>query len=249
MAEEHPDRVVLHQFAPYPRAGVPSMSSFCIKLETFLRAAKIDYVNSFGLTRSSKGKVPWVEWRGESVADSHFVIERLTKDLSVTMDEGLSAYDKAIATMIQRTCEDHLYFVLLHDRWVVNWDDFSAMTFEPVPWMMRSWVASSARSGVDDTLFRHGIGRHDTADIVRSGIQDLEALSAVLGDKPYFLGEKFTSVDCTAFGHLVLVTDMLYGEPFKQAIEANPALHNLKAYVARVKEAYWSDWDDRVAGK
>lgn len=80
-------------------------------------------------------------------------------------------------------------------------------------------------------------------------LADLEALSAVLGDKPYFLGEKFTSVDCTAFGHLVLITDMLYGEPFKQAIEANPALHNLKAYVARVKEAYWSDWDERVAGK
>lgn len=57
MATENPDRVVLHQFAGYPSSGVPSFSSFCVKLETFLRAAKIDFVNSFGLARSAKGKV------------------------------------------------------------------------------------------------------------------------------------------------------------------------------------------------
>jgi hypothetical protein len=169
---------------------------------------------------------------------------------------------------------------------VVHWEEFSALIFEPVPWLLRSFVASNARSNVDQTLHRHGIGRHDTADIVRFGIDgnvyamkdghcllaslqvapnsicgdlrslfdlsggtDLEALSALLGDKPFFLGDQFTSVDCTAFAHLVLITDGEYALPFKQAIESNPAMHNLKAYVARVKEQYWPDWEDRVAGK
>lgn len=53
---------------------------------------------------------------------------------------------------------------------MVHWEEFSALIFEPVPWLLRSFIASKARSGVDETLFCHGIGRHDTADIVRFGI-------------------------------------------------------------------------------
>jgi hypothetical protein len=58
-------------------------------------------------------QLPWVEWRGESIADSHFIIERLMKDLDIDMDKHLSPQDKALATVIQRTCEDHLYFVCM----------------------------------------------------------------------------------------------------------------------------------------
>jgi len=44
-----------------------------------------------------------------------------------------------------------------------------------------------------------GIGKHSEEEIVNIGCADLKALSAILADKPYFLGDKPTAVKPNAF--------------------------------------------------
>ena len=68
------DVVVLHQF---PRATFcPNPSPYPIKIETFLRATGIEYVNDFEDFTSPKGKCPWITINGENVSDSQLSMER-----------------------------------------------------------------------------------------------------------------------------------------------------------------------------
>jgi len=48
------------------------------------------------------------------------------------------------------------------------------------------------------------MGRHTEAEVIEMGIKDLKALSAFLGSKQFFMGQKATEVDCTMFGFLAL---------------------------------------------
>ena len=47
-----------------------------------------------------------------------------------------------------------------------------------------------------------GIGRHCKEEIEKIGLDDLRAASKILGDKPFFFGDKPTVIDCVMFGFL-----------------------------------------------
>ena len=106
-----PGTVVLHQFAPYD--VVVSASPPCLKLETFLRMAKIPYENEYGLTFSKKGKMPWIDFNGQEVADSNFCIQFLNKEFQVDIDSHLSATEKAIAHSVRTMLEENAYWYVL----------------------------------------------------------------------------------------------------------------------------------------
>uniref|UniRef100_A0A914XXT9 Uncharacterized protein n=1 Tax=Panagrolaimus superbus TaxID=310955 RepID=A0A914XXT9_9BILA len=76
-----------------PRAGaIPSVSPYCLKLETWLRMANIPYrniSNEFSHV-SHKGQVPFVELNGRQYADTNHIITDLTKTFNVQLDSHLS---------------------------------------------------------------------------------------------------------------------------------------------------------------
>jgi Glutathione S-transferase N-terminal domain len=66
--------IVLHQFPRTSRA--PSFSPYPIKVETFLRMNKLEYVSDFKNFFGPKGKCPWItDTDGKAVADSEFIIQ------------------------------------------------------------------------------------------------------------------------------------------------------------------------------
>ena len=101
-----PGTVVLHQLVPSNL--VVSASPPCLKLETFLRMAKIPYENHFKF--SKKGKIPWIEFNGPEIADSNFCIQFLKKEFQVDIDSHLSATEKAIAHCIRSMLEENTYW-------------------------------------------------------------------------------------------------------------------------------------------
>ena len=95
-----------------PLWGTPSPSPFAIKLMTWLRMADIPYVapTMMGPPRSRTKKIPYIELEnGETVADSSQIIERLTRDRGIALDDGLDTRQRALAHTIRRTVEEHLY--------------------------------------------------------------------------------------------------------------------------------------------
>ena len=107
-----PGTVVLHQFSPAPLnfEFTVSGSPPCLKLETFLRMAKIPYENEYGLKFSKKGKVPWIEFNGQEIADSNFCIRFLKREFKVDIDSHLNDSEKAISHSIRTMLEENTYW-------------------------------------------------------------------------------------------------------------------------------------------
>lgn len=71
--------VILHQ---YPSVwSLPSLSPFCVKVETYLRMAAIPYqiVWQNNPRRGPKGKFPVLEDKGKMIPDSSFIIDYLNQ--------------------------------------------------------------------------------------------------------------------------------------------------------------------------
>ena len=86
----------------YPRAPyVVNMSPFCIKLETWLRLAKVPYdVETTGKT-SSKGKSPWILYNGHAIGDSSLIVQFLQTEFNVTLDAHLTPTEHAVGRAFQ----------------------------------------------------------------------------------------------------------------------------------------------------
>src|SRR5215471_2253017 len=94
----------------FPRMfGIPNLSPFCCKLETWLRIAGIPYevVDTSDPRSGPKGKLPFIEDGGGRLGDSTLISEHLMKTRNVDPDAGLDASQRAVALLVQRTLEDH----------------------------------------------------------------------------------------------------------------------------------------------
>ncbi|MEO7558704.1 MAG: glutathione S-transferase C-terminal domain-containing protein [Nitrosospira sp.] len=67
---------------------------------------------------------------------------------------------------------------------------------------------------------------------------DIDALSACLGEKKYFLGDQPTTLDATAFGFLINTLGCPIESPLK---EHGLSKNNLKNYVARIRAEYYPE--------
>ena len=108
--------VVLHQLPPNNR--VLSVSPPCLKLEAYLRMNNIPYESEYSFKSSSKGKVPWIEYNGNSVADSNFIIRFLNEEFKFDPDAHLSVVEKAIAHSMQVTLEENTYWYEVYQYYV-----------------------------------------------------------------------------------------------------------------------------------
>ena len=98
------------------------------------------------------------------------------------------------------------------------------------------------------TLYGQGIGRRSLEEIQHIARGDMMALSTLLGDKPFFLGNKPTTLDACVFG---IIGNVLHGIredgwPNKMVKDEFP---NLVAFSNRMKERYWPDWEKIITKK
>ena len=105
--------IKLHQFAR--TWGIPNLSHFCCKLETYLRLADIPYqmVKSIP-TKAPKGKLPFIEDGNQSIADSDLIIQHLKQAYGDKLDADLTPSEKAISLSMQRLLEDHLFWITMY---------------------------------------------------------------------------------------------------------------------------------------
>ncbi|XP_076456979.1 failed axon connections homolog [Babylonia areolata] len=233
-----PDNVVLlHQLGHGPYC--PSLSPFVLKVETFLRVNNIPYKSVYDRKMGPKGKTPWIEFNGDVIPDSSFIVSYLNEKFNVSMDASLTSYERGVARALQRLAEEHLYFQL--GLWRAVHDPEKEM-FKAVglKWLYIWMLERKARTDA----WHQGLGRHSEEDLAAITEADLAALSAVLGEKDYFLGAQPSEVDCSLFGQLSQWVWQAPRSPgHRLIIEKFP---NLKRFCERVKEKYWSDWDELI---
>lgn len=212
----------------FPPLWGRNVSPFALKLETWLRLAGVPFVlrTSLNLGKAPKGKLPFIVDDGVEIGDSTLIIEHLKASRGIDPDAGLDALACARATALQRLVEDHLYFIMVHARWL---DPEGAAVLRPavnelLPWPLRPFAWPLAQRRVRALLQAQGLGRHDARAILDFARADLDGLSAMLDGRPFFAGDTLTTIDATVFGFLANILFVPIEGPLQRLLLTYPDL-------------------------
>ncbi|HEY1707960.1 MAG TPA: glutathione S-transferase family protein [Rhizomicrobium sp.] len=226
-----------------PAFGLPDPSPFVMKTDLQLKMSGLPYRwERAAPPAAPKGKIPFIDDDGVRVADSTFIREHIERKYSLDLDAALSTEQRAYAWAVERMLEDHLYFALLHTRWLIdaNFERGPTHFFDGAP----EGVREAARQRTRDALHGQGLGRHSETEIVALASRSLVSLSAILGSKRYVMGDAPSAVDATALGMLAGILT----PHFDTRIRNEALSHkNLVAYCDRMMAQYYPAFERQAA--
>lgn len=231
--------IILYTFGP--AFGLPDPSPFVTKTDVLLKMAGQAYrTDTTGFRKAPKGKLPYIRDNDVVVADSTFIRLHLERRYGVDFDKGYSPAERGVAWAIEKMCEDHLYWLAVHERWMnpANFAKGPAHFFDQVPGLIRSPVQRFIRGQVRRALHHQGLGRHGDAERVILGERDLTSLAAILGDKPYLLGDRPCGADATVYAFVSGVLCPLFDSALRKCAAGQP---NLVAYRDRLTREFYPD--------
>jgi len=229
--------ITLYGFGPY--FALPDPSPFVLKTAVQLQMAGLDYrIDTTGRQRAPKGKQPFIEDDGRVVGDSTFIRRYIERTYRVDLDKALNERERALAWSVERMLEDHLYWALIHARWMIdeNFAKGPAQFFASIPEAMREEAIADARARVTANLSGHGLGRHTRREIEELGGASIAALSQLLGDNTYLMGDEPCGADATVFGMLAAVMTPHFDIGLRSLAEDLP---NLVRYRDRMMIRYF----------
>jgi len=224
-----------------PAFDLPDPSPFVTKAEVLLKMAGLPYrTDTTGFRKAPKGKLPYLDDDGIVVADSTFIRMHLQRRHDIDFDAGLSPAERGIAWAFEKMCEDHLYWTVLHARWMIdtNFDAGPRRFFDAAPAPLRPLVVAMVKRQVRRNLWGHGMGRHSEEEIAQLAVRDLGALADFLADKPYLMGQHPCGVDATVFAFVAACFPTQFRTPIRMAAELQP---NLVAYRDRMLQRYYPE--------
>ena len=227
----------------FPRMfGIPNLSPFCCKLETWLRIAGIPYevVDTPDPRKAPKGKLPFIEDAGTRIANSSFIMDYLVRTRGVDPDAGLDISQRTTALLIQRTLEEHYAFVVLYTHFIrpAGWQH-THVTFDAAPAIVRPLVRTIVRGRMKRLLWTQGILRHSDEDIVESALRDWSAVLTMLGKKRFFFGDEPTGVDAIVFGALATSVLTPIKSPIRDFLRSQSAC---VAYTERMLARFFPEF-------
>lgn len=220
---------------------LPEVSPYCTKTEVQLQIAGLRYRKERAMPEASpKGQLPFIDDAGVLIADSTFIRAHIERKYGIDFDEGLTARERAEAWAIERMLENHLGWASGYFRWLdpENFAKGPAHFFDAAPEAIREQLRQDVQGRVAVNIRAVGISRHTRAEIVWLADHSLSALSIVLGEKPYLMGERPCGMDATAFGILAGILTPFFESPLRRKAED---YENLVAYVERMMRRYYAD--------
>lgn len=228
--------ITLYQMPP--AGGLPNLSPFCFKIENYLRMIGEPFeVEIASPQKAPKGKLPFIKDGDVVVSDSAHIVAHLKKTRGDKLDKDLSAADRALGHSLRRMLEEGTYFCLVYGSWIddAGWALTKKDLFREMPAPMRVFLPGIVRRMVTKQARAQGTGRHTRDEIHAMTSADVGAVAALMGERPYCLGDSPTSTDATAYAFLAL---MLWGPvpSFAGLVQEHA---NLVAYCERMKARYY----------
>ncbi|MBL4758269.1 MAG: glutathione S-transferase family protein [Rhizobiales bacterium] len=231
--------ITLCKFGPH--FGLPDASAFCVKAEILLKMAGLKYeVDLDSFKNAPKGKLPYINDGGKTVGDSTFIRLHIEEKYGFDFNAGLDARAAGIAWSAEKMCEDHLYWVILNDRWKndENFDLGPRIFFQAAPALIRPIITRSVRKQIVKGIKTHGLGRHSDAEIYTLAGRAITALADILGDNEYFMGDKICGVDATVFAFIDAISAAHFNSPMIALVEGHK---NLAAYRDRMRAEWFPE--------
>lgn len=235
-------------YAYLPAWGCSDMSPFVSTTDAYLRMAELPFeveiLHQGDLTKTPKGKLPFiVDDDGTVVSDSVLIEKYLKQKYGDRLDAGLTPEQRGASAIMARGFAECWYWFAVQTRYRRD-EDFAV--YDPLWVKFLSWLPVEERAE-PVRLFRehlltqfwhHGAGRNSEAEIEEIAFDQLDALSAVIGDKKYvFPGDRPTSIDAVAYANLVHIMLTPFPSPIVQHANSKPVL---RGYVDRIFDRYYS---------
>lgn len=225
--------ITLHQFPP---AWGINPSPFCLKAEVFLRLAGIDFATVATLPfLAPRGKLTFItDVDGRRVPDSGRIIDHIRESRGIDLDAGLDDRQRALGHALRRLCEESLYFVILHSRWIddAGWAAVRPAFFGTLPPGPRQILPGLVRRGIARALKAQGYGRHAPAEIEALGKADLNAIATLITAGGFAVADRPTSVDATLHAFLSSILDAPVGSGLQRHARG---IESLLRYQDRMK--------------
>lgn len=178
--------------------------------------------------------MPVVEFDGEKVIDSTFILRRL--DELVPKPPLLA--DDPVAAAAQRQLEDwadeSLYWYVMAFFWTPKNSGATARrNLSFIPAFLRPLLVPMVRRQIGGQLKAQGMGRLPEETLAREFVARLDDLQRMLGDRPFFYDERPSVADLTVFGQLSSASSKEVPETHR-ALGERPRLLD---YMKRVAEA------------
>lgn len=233
------DVVMLHQFLRGKYCL--NLSPFALKVETFLRLAKIEHVvdkdDPYGPT---KGKCPWITLNGEDIEDSQVIIQFLTEKFEVGIDTHLDPRRLAQLEAVRVMADEHVFWCVITWRyWLDNCKTF--LTTQSFSRILNFIFPFFMTRAIRDKAVWHGIGCHTPKEIFGISERACQTLAVILGDDPFFGGDRPCTADCSVFGQLSQLMWNVPGSHYEALVKEK--YPTLGAYCNRMKDTFYPDWN------
>lgn len=195
---------------------MPSISPYGLKLETYLRFAKIPYELETKDFYGEKGKIPWISLDGSHVADSHLAIQFLNRKRGIDLNKNLTPEQKAKARAARVILEEHTFWGGMQFRFVENSDKLGQLMKVPV-WI--KFYLPIALFLAKRKMRSQGIGLHTPTEIYDMTGEDFRTVSGLLGERKFFGGEEPCEEDCGIFGFVAQAVWGFPGSPFEKIVK------------------------------
>jgi len=182
------------------------------------------------------GKMPVVEFDGEKVIDSTFILRRLDE---LVPAPPLFADDPLVAAN-QRQLEDwadeSLYWYVMAFFWTPkNSTAVANRNLSMVPSFLRPLVVPVMRRQITRMVQAQGLGRLPEETLQKEFGARLDDLLRMLGDRPYFYDDRPSVADLAVFGQLLMAEGELAPET-RAEIARRPRLVDYMKRVGQVTE-------------
>ncbi len=207
MPKNMPEIAVYH-FAP--AWGLPTCGPFALKLLAWLGHHRIPFrsVVQNNPGKGPKGKSPWAEIDGQTVADSDRIIALLSAKLGIEDSEAeLSPADRGIAQAFKTAFEERVHQILEYELFMLpEGQEFLRGVFATdMPKPMVSLVFPLMHRHFAKQLHARGITRHSQEEILAMARQEFEALAGLLSTRPFICGARPGLADFACYGQAALM--------------------------------------------
>jgi glutathione S-transferase len=228
--------------------GCSDMSPFVSYTDAYLRMAGIPFtvemLHQGDLTKTPKGKLPViVDSDGTVVSDTVLIQLYLDEKYGNKLDAKLTKEQKAASTLIHRALGECWYWIVVQTRYRRD-EDFSI--YDPLWVTFLSWLpveerrepVRAFRERLLHQFWHHGTARNSEAEVEQIARTLTDAMSDLLGDKPYVFGDTPSSLDANMYAALVHVMFTPFPSPIGQYCRSKP---NLVAYTDRIFDKYYPE--------
>ncbi|HIJ61474.1 MAG TPA: glutathione S-transferase family protein [Rhodospirillaceae bacterium] len=240
-------------FGFIPAWGLPDISPYVSKTDLYLRLAGVPFSLEMlyhgDLTQTSKGKLPFIDDNGTIVSDTVLIEMYIKNKFGDRLDAGLTAAEKAISVAFARMGDWSFYWFLVQMRYRRDedfkiYDPFWVEFLSWLPVEQRAQPVKEFRERLLLQFFHSGMGRNSEAEVEQLAYQQIDAISDFLADKPYFHGDKATSVDSAIYANLSHCMFVPFPSPIGKYANGKP---NLLAYVNRIQQQHYMQYDAKRA--